>query len=173
MTTMDLIQFYLMAILAIASLIDIKSLRIPNWLTYSTLAVGISYFSFVRGYEGFLFSLTGAAAGCVLLIFPFVIGATGAGDVKLLAAVGGFLGPMGAFKVFILSGILGFVYALLLLGSQGLLVGTFKRYGRILKAFIITGKILYLPASLREKQIKIKFGLAIALGTCLYIVSNI
>lgn len=156
--------------LLIASLADIMTSRIPNWLTYSMLAVGISYFSIAKGYEGFLFSLAGVAAGFGLLILPYIIGGTGAGDVKLMGAVGSFLGPKGAFIIFIISNIVAAIYALWLMGSKGLLIGALKRYGLILKGFIITHQFIYIPPSNREKQIKIRFGFAIALGTISYMV---
>jgi prepilin peptidase CpaA len=166
----DPIIFYPVAVTLIASAIDIRSLRIPNWLTCSTLAVGISYFSIMKGYEGLLFSLAGAAAGFGLLIIAYVIGGTGAGDVKLMGAVGSFLGPRGIFMVFILACFFGGAYALFLLASNGLLLSTLKRYGRIIWCFIITQKFIYIPPTNKEKALKVRFGLAIALGTGSYLV---
>jgi prepilin peptidase CpaA len=168
--TVDPVKLYLMIVLIIASMIDIRSFRIPNWLTYSTLAVGISYFSIMKGYEGFLLSMAGAAAGFGLLILPYTIGGTGAGDVKLMGAVGSFLGAHGIFMVFIFSCILAGAYALFLLASNGLLLSTFKRYGKILWCFIITRKFIYIPPTTEEKALKLRFGLAIALGTGSYLV---
>jgi len=170
MSANPIIITYLTAVLVIASLVDYRSFRIPNWLTFSTLAAGISYLTIMKGWEGFLFSISGAAAGFGLLIMPFIIGGTGAGDVKLLGAIGSFLGPHGIFAVFILSCILGAVYALLLLAWKGFLFGTFKRYGMILKGFIITQHFIYIPPSNKEMQLRIRFGLAIALGTVSYLV---
>ena len=72
--------------------------------------------------------------------------------------------------VFILSCILGGAYALFLLASKGLLLSTFKRYGRILWCFIITQKFIYIPPTIKEKALKVRFGLAIALGTGSYLV---
>ena len=166
----DLFVSLLMIILVIASIKDLFSFRIPNWLTYPAIAVGFSYSSFTKGYEGFLFSLTGALIGFVLLLLPYMIGGTGAGDVKLMGAVGSFLGVHGIFVVFILSCILGGVYALFLVASKGLLRSTFKRYGKILWCFIITQKFIYIPPTIKEKALKIRFGLAIALGTGSYLV---
>ena len=170
MIKVDPIIFYLVIIISIASIVDLFSFRIPNWLTYSALAVGISHFSITKGYEGFLFSLAGAGAGFGLLILPFIIGGTGAGDVKLMAAVGSILGAQGVFMVFILSCILGGAYALFLLASKGLLLSTFQRYGRILWCFIITQKFIYIHPTIEEKALKLRFGLAIALGTGSYLV---
>lgn len=170
MVKADPIISYLVVVTLVASIIDFRSLRIPNWLTYSALAVGISYFSIIKGYEGFLFSLAGAAAGFGLLFLPYIVGGTGAGDVKLMGAVGSFLGAHGVFMVFILSCIFGGVYALFLLASKGLLLSTFRRYGKILWCFIITQKFIYIPPAIKEKALKIRFGLAIALGTGSYLV---
>ena len=167
---LDPVVFLLTIVLTIASIKDLFFFRIPNWLTYPALAIGISYFSITKGYEGFLFSLAGAAAGFSLLIFPYIIGGTGAGDVKLMGAVGSFLGAHGVFMVFILSCILGGTYALFLLASKGLLPSTFKRYGKILRCFVITQKFIYIPPTVKEKALKLRFGLAIALGTGSYLV---
>ena len=170
MNKSDLIIFYLIFILIVASISDIRSFRIPNWLTYSALAVGVSHFTLVRGYEGFLFSLAGAAAGFALLIGPYLFGGTGAGDVKLLGAIGSFLGPKGVFMVFLVSCVLGGAFALFLLASKGILIGTFKRYATILKGLFITRQLVYIPPNKNERQVKIRFGVAMALGTGSYLV---
>jgi len=167
---LDPVVFLLTIVLTIASIKDLFFFRIPNWLTYPALAIGISYFSITKGYEGFLFSLAGAAAGFGLLILPYILGGTGAGDVKLMGAVGSFLGAHGVLTVFILSCILGGAYALFILASEGLLFSTFKRYGKIFWCLIITQKFIYIPPTIKEKALKVRFGLAIALGTGSYLV---
>lgn len=167
---MDHMIIFLGVILMIASIEDVISLRIPNWVTLPGLAVGLSYFTLTRGYEGFLFSLIGALTGLGLLIVPYIIGGTGAGDVKLMGAVGSVLGAQGVFIVFILSYVLGGAYALFLLASKGLLFSTFKRYGTILWCFISTQKLMYIPPTMIEKTLRIRFGVVIALGTGSYLV---
>ena len=170
MLKLDPVILLLGVILIIASIKDILSFKIPNWLTYPGLVFGISYFSITKGYDGFSFSLGGAMTGFALLIIPYMIGGTGAGDVKLMGAIGSFLGPKGVFLVFMLSCILGGVYALFFLASKNLLIDTYKRYGKILKGFILTRQFIYIPPSNKEKELKIRFGLAIALGTGSYLV---
>ena len=165
----DPLLFFLVSVLIIASIKDLLSFRIPNWLTYSALAFGIFYFGITKGYEGLFFSLVGALTGFALLLIPYLFGGTGAGDVKLLGAVGSFLGPKGVFLVFLLSCVLGGVFALVLLASKRLLIGTFKRYGAILKGFVITRQFVYISPNENERQIKVRFGLAIALGTASYL----
>ena len=170
---MDHIIIFLGVILIIASIQDVISLRIPNWVTLPGLAVGLFYFSLTRGYEGFLFSLIGALTGLGLLIIPYIIGGTGAGDVKLMGAVGSFLGAQGVFIVFILSYILGGAYALFLLASKGLLFSAFKRYGKILWCLISTQKLIYIPPTIIEKALRVRFGVVIALGTGSYLVFGV
>jgi prepilin peptidase CpaA len=167
---MDRIIIFLGLILIIASIQDVISLRIRNWVTLPGLAVGLSYFCLTRGCEGFLFSLIGALTGLGLLIIPFVIGGTGAGDVKLMGVVGSFMGAHGVFIVFILSCVLGGVYALLLLASKGLLFSTFRRYGKMLGCFIGTWKPIYIPPTDSERTLRVRFGVVIALGTGSYLV---
>lgn len=167
---MDTTIVFLGPILIIASIQDAVSLRIPNWVTLPGLVVGLSYFTLTRGYDGFLFSLIGALTGLGLLIVPYIGGSTGAGDVKLMGTVGSFLGAEGVFIVFILSYILGGVYALVLLASNRLLFGALKRYGTILRCLIGTWKMVYIPPSITERALKVRFGVVIALGTGIYLI---
>lgn len=167
---MEHIITFLGVILIVAAIHDVISLRIPNWVTLPGLAAGLSYFCLTGGYEGFLFSLIGALTGLGLLIIPFVIGGTGAGDVKLMGAVGSFLGAHGVFIVFVFSCILGGVYALFLLASKGFLFRTFRRYGKMLGCFIGTGQLIYIPPTDNEKALRVRFGVVIALGTGSYLV---
>jgi len=160
---------YLMVTLGIASITDLYFFKIPNWLTFPALSFAVAHFTITKGFEGFLFSLAGTGAGFSLLLLPYIFGGTGAGDVKLLGAVGSFLGPKGVFTVFMISCILSGIYALFLLASEGLLPSTFKRYGKILWTFICTRQLVFIKPSLEEKQIKVRHGLSIALGTGSYL----
>lgn len=164
--------FFLALILAIASVEDLVSLRIPNWVTLPGMVVGVTSFSLAGGYQGFLFSLAGALAGIGILLIPFLTGGIGAGDVKLMGAVGSFLGAHGVFIVFIVSCILGGLYALLLLASKGALLHTFDRYGKMLWCFIGTRRPIYIPPTMIEKALRIRFGVVIALGTFSYLLGG-
>jgi len=168
MLNIDPVIFFLVFILAIASIADILYFRIPNWLTFTGLAAGIAYSFFSKGYEGLAFSLLGAITGFSLLIILYFIGGIGAGDVKLLGAVGSFLGPKGVFMVFLFSCLLAGVYALILIASKGMLLGTLKRYGNILKGIFFTGQFIYIPPGHKEKELKLRYAFTIALGTSIY-----
>lgn len=80
-------------LLALASACDIRSHRIPNPLTLAGLVLGLGWHGWRGGGPGLVLSLEGVAvAGLALLLYA--LGGLGAGDVKLLGAVGALMGPM-------------------------------------------------------------------------------
>lgn len=156
---------FLTIALLIAAINDIRSHKIPNWLTLTTMVAGIFYNTFISGLNGFLFSAGGVAVGIAVLIIPYLFKGTGAGDVKLMGSVGGFLGPKGVFIAFLFTSFVGGIYAMVLLALHGFLKETAKRYGSIIKAFIFTRSFIYIPPSKNEEKPKMCYGIAIALGT--------
>ncbi len=157
--------FITFVILLVASVNDLFYRKIPNWLTFSSLLIGIILQSIFRGFEGFGYSLQGVGVGFALTFFLYLAGGLGAGDVKLMAAIGGFLGPKEIFLVFILSSMLSGIYALILLSIHGFIFQTTKRFYKIIKALIFTRQLLYIPPLSGEKKLRIRFGIMIALGT--------
>jgi len=163
----------LIVVLIIAAIYDLLFHKIPNWLTYPAIFIGILYYISIKGIEGFLFSIGGIAVGIATLVIPYLLGGTGAGDVKLLGAVGGLLGPKGVFVAFILTSIVGGIYALILLIYHGYFKDIIKRYGSMLKAFIFTKRFIYIPSSHKKEKPKLCYGVAIALGTIIFIVFKV
>ncbi len=78
----------------IAALVDLKFRRVPNYITVPAAALGLIYHSFAPHGQGVLFALGGFAVGFVLLLLPWILGGGGMGDVKLLASLGVWLGPL-------------------------------------------------------------------------------
>ncbi|MGH9242466.1 MAG: A24 family peptidase [Vicinamibacterales bacterium] len=95
-----------------ATVVDIRQRRVPNVLTMGLASVGLVLA--MAGVSGVTVggALGGLALGLALLLPAHVFGATGAGDVKLLAAFGALLGPGGVFDAFLRAAILGGVMAL-------------------------------------------------------------
>lgn len=71
---------------------DVRERRVPNWLTVGGLGLGLALGA-LAGPEGFLAALAGAGLAFLVALPVFLAGGLGGGDVKLLAAVGAFLGP--------------------------------------------------------------------------------
>jgi prepilin peptidase CpaA len=79
---------------AIAAVLDYRTRKIPNWLTVSAALLGLAYHTLAPGGMGPLPALAGFAIGFSLLLLPWLLGGGGMGDVKLLAALGVWLGPV-------------------------------------------------------------------------------
>ena len=109
----------MLALLAWAALVDLRSRRIPNWLTFTLILSGIIVnFSFggpITAGQALLGFLVGFGLPLVL----FVLGAIGGGDVKLLAGVGAWMGPEVVLKVFAIAAIVGAVIVLFQAMVQG------------------------------------------------------
>ena len=76
-----------------AAVIDGRSLRVPNWLTFHFLIGGLIFAFWKGGSALLLTSLAGAGVGLLTLLPLYAIGGMGAGDVKLMAGVGAWIGP--------------------------------------------------------------------------------
>src|ERR1051326_9399639 len=105
-------------LVVIAAVIDIRSRRIPNWLTLSGIILGFAL-NTLLAYPWPLEGLKNAGLG-MLFAFAvyfvlYLIHAMGAGDVKLIAAVGAILAsPAGWFRLFLVTALIGGVFALVL-----------------------------------------------------------
>lgn len=106
-----------LSVLMLATIWDLKTRRIPNFITLPTIILGLIINTYYQGLGGAKNSLLGLLLGVVLLILPFALRGMGAGDVKLLAAVGALNGPSFVLYTFlygaIAGGILALFYALL------------------------------------------------------------
>jgi prepilin peptidase CpaA len=164
---------FLFVILIVSTIADLRSHKIPNWLTFPSMIVGISFYTIFKGSEGFFFSIEGVGVGIAVFMIPYLFGGTGAGDVKLMGAVGGFLGPKGVFIAFLFTSIVGGIYALILLIYHGYFRDIIKRYGSMFKALILTKRFIYLPSSCKKGKPKLCYGVAIALGTIISVAISI
>ena len=158
--------FFLAGILIIAAIIDIYLRKIPNLLTFPAIIIALLYHSIYFGLNGFLFSIAGLLVGMISLGLFYIFGAMGAGDVKLMGAVGAVLGPKNVLNAFLFTGIIGGIYAIIIIlfrfqASRKML----QRIITILKTFFVAGTFIPIPASEDEKNPKLCYGIAIALGT--------
>ena len=96
-TILYLASVYLAATLLIATMTDVYTHRIPNVLLALSLFLASVFGTAVGGFAGLLATLAGACVGLTMLVPLYVVGGIAAGDVKLLAVVGAYLGPAGAF----------------------------------------------------------------------------
>ena len=150
-------------VLIIASVTDLRVQKIPNWLTFPTMLSGLIYHSFMNGLDGLLFSGQGLLLGVAILIIPFLMGGMGAGDAKLLGAVGAFLGPRGVCNAAIFTFIAGGIYTIvLLLIHRKVCRSLVSKWVNTLKVYFGSGCFVQTQV---EGKPKLYYGLAIASGT--------
>jgi prepilin peptidase CpaA len=101
-----------LALVALAARDDLVRSRIPNALNATALVVAVAVGCLASGLTGLMNSIGGALAGCGALLPFYLLRGMGAGDVKLMAAAGAFLGPGGALLAAALSLIAGGLLAL-------------------------------------------------------------
>jgi prepilin peptidase CpaA len=111
----------------IAAATDLWKFRVPNLLTLPLMASGVVFHTVAGGLDGLTASLIGMVFGFGILFLFYLMGGYGGADVKLLAAVGAWLGVTATFYVFLISSLAGGVYALLLILLYGKLGETWTR----------------------------------------------
>jgi prepilin peptidase CpaA len=95
------------AVLGVATFTDLRSRRIPNWLVLPFLLAGLAVSIWMYGWQGLGQSLGGALLGLVVYGILFWMGGMGAGDVKLCAAIGAWVGPQQLMLALVLTGMVG------------------------------------------------------------------
>ena len=108
-----------------ACVFDLRERRIPNALTLGSAVAGLLFAFLVHGPIGLGMAVLGWVVGCALFAPFFVLGGTGAGDVKLLAALGAWVGPGLVCWVAIYAALAGGVLALAVSARQGYLKQSF------------------------------------------------
>jgi prepilin peptidase CpaA len=164
---------FLSVILLVAVVTDLRAQKIPNILTLPAAALALIYNTVANGFSGFLFSAQGLALGIGLLIIPYLLGGMGAGDAKLMGVVGGVLGARCVFYAFLSSAIVGGIYAVILtLIYRRHFRGFYKTQLVAFINFLLIRKYIPEPGEADLKKPRLCYGLAIALGTGIYIVFN-
>jgi prepilin peptidase CpaA len=144
---------------------DVKTRRIPNYLTLGAAVAGLAYNFISHGFPGLADGFLGMLLGFAFLILPYIFGGMGAGDVKALAALGAWLGPQLTVYLFCYMGIAGGVIAVGYLVWQGLLWGKIKHgWSFLLNLILCRPHGAPHPPSAAQLSEGIPYGVAIAVG---------
>ena len=136
--------------------IDLRTRRVPNPLTMGLAALGVAYAAAGIGGLSIGASLAGLALGLALMLPGHLIGATGAGDVKLFAAAGAFVGPAHVVWAFIYTALAGGAIAIVVsvarrrlhrtVGDTALLIATAGGNAGAIESPLENNRFAYAPA---------------------------
>jgi prepilin peptidase CpaA len=118
---------------------DLRTRRIPQTLTLGGALAGLAFHLLNGGWSGGLGSAMGWAVGIAIFFVPFALGGLGAGDVKLLGAIGAWLGPMNALLVGLYAGAAGGVLAIFVALTKGYLFRAVGNVGMMLAYWRLNG----------------------------------
>jgi prepilin peptidase CpaA len=107
------------ALVSTGAVTDLRTRRIPNALTFGGAASGLLANLATHQQRGIWVSLAGWALGTALLLIPFMLRMMGGGDVKLLAAVGAWGGPVLVLNTLLIGAIAGSVMAIVVIVVEG------------------------------------------------------
>lgn len=143
-------SFILMLMLVTATYYDLRTRLIPNTLILTAIAVGLLVRFFAGGVAGIEDGLSGMMLGLIAFLPLYLWASMGAGDVKLMAATGVFLGPrmvlLAACASLLAAGALALAY--IVSNGQGLVLA--RRYGRMLVRVATGKKPCYMPPQANE-----------------------
>ena len=152
----------------VAGWTDLRSRRIPNWLTVTGLVIGIAANAVLGGWSGLKTSLLGALLGMALLLPLVLLRSLGAGDWKLAIALGGFTGPGLLVDLLIISIFVAGLMAMGLVIYKGRVRQTLRNIGHILVS-LVTFSLPGTQVSLdNPDSLKVPYGVALALTVVLY-----
>jgi len=163
----------LLALVLAAAAYDLAYRRIPNWLTAIGILLGLAANTFLyRGWPGLWFSLAGLLAASVVYFALYSVRAMGAGDVKLMAAVGSFAGWQNWIGIFLITAILGGIAAMILITLRGRVRKTLWNVGFILSE-MKSGRAAYARNEeldvRNSKALGLPHGVVIAAGTGVFL----
>jgi prepilin peptidase CpaA len=164
-------NYFLLTLLGLCSVSDFRTNKIPNMLTMPFTLFAIVFHSFNSGLNGFLFSTVGMMTGIGLLLTFYLMGGLGAGDVKLMGAVGSFLGAKAAVGAIFFIALIGGLYSLaLILIRREVFRGFFHEKLRVLSSMVMLRHYIPLQTETSGRKPRLKYGIAIALGTITYLL---
>jgi prepilin peptidase CpaA len=164
-----LILFTVVMLSLLAMYTDFRFRIIPNRLTLPAICLGFALHFASSGWQGLLFACLGLVVGFGLMLLPYLIGGMGAGDVKLLAALGALVGAYAILNVFLYATIVGGALAILVALRSKRLTKSLVNLVYIVTGFFLC-RSLSTTAGVVDTTIKVPYGIAIGTGAFLYLL---
>ena len=136
---MNALHIFVGTILAVACIADLRTRRIPNLLTFSAAGLALLFHFITGGVSAVGWSVAGYVLGAVLFFPLFALRGMGAGDVKLLAAVGGWIGPGQVAIAALLTSLVGGIMAVGVALATGYLMTALSNLWMLLTHWRVMG----------------------------------
>ena len=156
------------AVLVEAAVIDGLHLRVPNWLTYHFVLGGLLYAGWSGGHPALIWSLAGAGVGLISLLPLYAIGGMGAGDVKLMAGLGAWMGPAITLRAFVGTALAGGVIGLAMIIASRDVIKHWAMFQTIAHEILTIRDPVKLAERAGERKktmMLLPYGIPIALGS--------
>lgn len=158
-----------------AAVIDGWKLKVPNWLTFPFVVAGLAFWALYGGGAGLLRSFEGAAVGLALLLPLYAIGGMGAGDVKLLAGIGAWIGPWLTLLSFPTIAVVGGIMAVGMVIWTGQYIHHWVMFQTILSEILTVrnpARLAELAAVRKPRMLLLPYGIPITVGTIAFFVQQ-
>ena len=155
------------------AVMDLRSHRIPNWLTYSGIGIALLLRFVLGGWGDLKSGVAGMGLGTGIFFLFFLVRGIGAGDVKLMAAVSAWVGLDRTMSVVLATAVAGAILAMIYMVFYKRIFSTLRNVGSLLWFHITSGMRTHPKLNLREQgTIRLPYGLAIAIGTLYVLISS-
>lgn len=157
--------------LIVAAYIDGRQLRVPNWITFPMILSGLAYHSWTGGWGGLEGALLGTGAGLLCLLPLYSIGGMGAGDVKLMAGVGAWLGASVTFSAFVVSTVVGGAMAIVMVLRRRSFAKHYANFWMLLSEFARVRdprQLSQIAAERKPQMLLLPYGIPICIGSIAY-----
>lgn len=162
-------------ILIIAAWIDGRELRVPNWITFPMILAGLIYSTSIGGIDGLAAGVFGMCVGLLTLLPLYAVGGMGAGDVKLMAGIGAWLGWEITLAAFCASTVVGALMAVVMVFSTRGMKHHYENFLLILSEWMVVrnpAELSRIAAERKPRMLLLPYGIPICVGTIGYFVFN-
>ena len=113
-----ILRITLVCIVILAAVYDLRFRRIPNWVSVSGIVLGLGCNTLLLGFAGLREAVLGLLCALAVYVPLYVVRGMGAGDVKLMAAVGAIAGPRAWLEIFVVTALIGGIVSLAVVTSK-------------------------------------------------------
>jgi prepilin peptidase CpaA len=152
----------------VAAFGDVRTGRVPNTLTFGAAAIGLLFSAAHGGSGGLGASLLGYVVGLGVFLPLFALGGMGGGDVKLLAAFGAWLGPIGVLGAAVCASLVGGAFAIIVAARRGYLLEALRNVGALAAVWRTVGPARVPEMTLSEgRGPRLAYAVPIGIGAIL------